>query len=166
MGWSMFARQRHRVDDLRADPPAPRHHRGRRAARRSCSGRSGAASPAWSARACSRSASQWRTALRAFTDLRAMFGGGRGARTIPSRRSRRPPSWFVAGQVVGVRRAWRGSATGPSACRTGQTAVAVALSFALALVACRVTGETDTDAGGRDGQDHPAHVWRAEPRAT
>ena len=94
---------------------------------------------------------QWRTALRAFTDLRAMFGGGRGPANDPIAAIETPASWFITGQVVGfLGLAWLGHQT--FGMPYWQTAVAVALSFALALVACRVTGETDTTPVGAMGK--------------
>ena len=94
---------------------------------------------------------QWRTALRAFTDLRAMFGGGRSTADDPVAAIETPASWFITGQVVAfLGLAWLGHRT--FAMPYWQTAVAVALSFALALVACRVTGETDTTPVGAMGK--------------
>jgi uncharacterized oligopeptide transporter (OPT) family protein len=95
-------------------------------------------------------AMQWRTALRAFTDLGAMIGGRRD-RNDPLAAIETPSSWFVAGQVTGlVGLAWLGHLT--FAMPYWQTTVAVLLSFALALVACRVTGETDTTPVGAMGK--------------
>jgi putative OPT family oligopeptide transporter len=92
---------------------------------------------------------QWRTALRAFTDLGAMFGG-RGAND-PVAAIEAPALWFVAGQIVGFAGlAWLGHRT--LGMPYWETAVAVVLSFALALVACRVTGETDTTPVGAMGK--------------
>ena len=145
------ARQHHRLDDLRARAHASRGHRGRRATARSCSGRSGPGWRAWSPRACSSFALQWRTAVRAFGDLGAMFGGGRRRADDPIAAIEPPASWFVAGQLVGlVGLAWLGHRT--FGMPYWQTAVAVLLSFALALVACRVTGETDTTPVGAMGK--------------
>ncbi|HET7340477.1 MAG TPA: OPT family oligopeptide transporter [Methylomirabilota bacterium] len=94
---------------------------------------------------------QWRTALRALTDLGAMLGGGRRAADDPVAALEPPASWFVAGQLVGlVGLAWLGQRA--FGMPYWQTAVAVALSFALALVACRVTGETDTTPVGAMGK--------------
>jgi len=94
---------------------------------------------------------QWRTALRAFADLRAMFGGGRGAAGDPVGAIETPASWFIGGQAIGfLGLAWLGHRT--FGMPYWQTAVAVALSFALALVACRVTGETDTTPVGAMGK--------------
>lgn len=96
-------------------------------------------------------AMQWRTALRAFTDLGAMFGGGRGKANDPVAALETPASWFIGGQIVGVvGLAWLGHRT--FGMPYWQTVVAVLLSFALALVACRVTGETDTTPVGAMGK--------------
>src|SRR5882724_4195637 len=94
---------------------------------------------------------QWRTALRAFTDLGAMLGvRGRNAND-PVAAIEAPASWFVAGQIVGFAGlAWLGHRT--LGMPYWETAVAVVLSFALALVACRVTGETDTTPVGAMGK--------------
>jgi uncharacterized oligopeptide transporter (OPT) family protein len=109
----------------------------------------------WAGVACMVSSSllsfamQWRTALRAFTDLGAMFGG-RGAND-PVAAIEAPASWFVAGQIVGFAGlAWLGHQM--LGMPYWETAVAVVLSFALALVACRVTGETDTTPVGAMGK--------------
>ncbi len=94
---------------------------------------------------------QWRTALRAFTDLGAMFGVGRRRGDDPVAAIEPPASWFVWGQLVGlVGLAWLGHVA--FGMPYGQTALAVVLSFALALVACRVTGETDTTPVGAMGK--------------
>jgi len=93
---------------------------------------------------------QWRTALRAFTDLGAMFSGRRDVND-PVAAIETPSSWLIWGQSVGfVGLAWLGHAT--FGMPYWQTAVAVLLSFALALVACRVTGETDTTPVGAMGK--------------
>jgi OPT family oligopeptide transporter len=94
---------------------------------------------------------QWRTTLRAFTDLRAMFGSGRTDKTDPLLAIETPASWFIGGQLVGfLGLAWLGHIT--FGMPYWQTAVAVLLSFVLALVACRVTGETDTTPVGAMGK--------------
>src|SRR5438477_4374432 len=93
---------------------------------------------------------QWQTAKRAFTDLGAMFGGrARGDDLLAAIET--PSSWFIAGQgaaLIGL--AWLGHVT--FGMPYWETAVAVLLSFALALVACRVTGETDTTPVGAMGK--------------
>jgi putative OPT family oligopeptide transporter len=93
---------------------------------------------------------QWRTAVRAFTDLGRMFGR-RSATADPLAAIETPSSWFMTGQLVGfVGLAWIGHTV--FGMPYWQTAVAVVLSFALALVACRVTGETDTTPVGAMGK--------------
>jgi len=94
---------------------------------------------------------QWRTALRAFADLRAMFGSGKRGAHDPIAAIETPASWFIGGQLFGfVGLAWLGHRT--FGMPYWETAVAVLLSFALALVACRVTGETDTTPVGAMGK--------------
>jgi OPT family oligopeptide transporter len=96
-------------------------------------------------------AMQWRTARRAFTDLGAMFRGSRRDTGDPIAAIETPASWFAGGQIVGlVGLAWLGHVI--VGMPYWQTAVAVLLSFALALVACRVTGETDTTPVGAMGK--------------
>jgi len=96
-------------------------------------------------------AMQWRTALRAFTDLGPMFGGSRRTANDPVAAIEAPASWFIGGQIVGVTGlAFLGHHT--LGMPYWQTVVAVLLSFALALVACRVTGETDTTPVGAMGK--------------
>jgi uncharacterized oligopeptide transporter (OPT) family protein len=96
-------------------------------------------------------AMQWRTAARAFSDLGAMFGGKKAAATDPLARIETPASWFVVGQLIGfVGLAYLGHTM--FGMPYWQTAVAVGLSFALALVASRVTGETDTTPVGAMGK--------------
>src|SRR6266511_2322202 len=94
---------------------------------------------------------QWRTALRAFADLRAMFGSGKRGAHDPIAAIETPASWFIGGQLFGfVGLAWLGHRT--FGMPYWETAVAVLLSFALALVACRVTGETATTPVGAMGK--------------
>ena len=54
-----------------------------------------------------------------------------------------PMSWFAAGQIVSLV-ALALLAHASFGMPYWQSTIAVVLSFALALVACRVTGETDT----------------------
>lgn len=94
---------------------------------------------------------QWRTAVRAFADIGSMFGGARAHANDPMVAIETPASWFVAGQLAGFAGlAWLGRVT--FGMPYWQTALAVVLSFALALVACRVTGETDTTPVGAMGK--------------
>ena len=85
---------------------------------------------------------QWRISLRAFLDLGKIF----------SRKSKfpgdmesieTPMSWFAAGQIVSLI-ALALLAHASFGMPYWQSLIAVILSFALALVACRITGETDT----------------------
>jgi putative OPT family oligopeptide transporter len=93
---------------------------------------------------------QWRTAVRAFTDIGRMFGR-RSATADPLAAIETPAWWFLAGQIGGfLGLAWIGHAV--FGMPYWQTAIAVLLSFALALVACRVTGETDTTPVGAMGK--------------
>lgn len=94
---------------------------------------------------------QWRSALRAFRDLGRMF--------VPAKTGARgdldaietPVSWFITGQLVGtIGLAYLAQTT--FGMPYWLTVVAVLLSFALALVACRVTGETDTTPVGAMGK--------------
>jgi OPT family oligopeptide transporter len=93
---------------------------------------------------------QWRSALRAFSDLAQMFNPGR--RTDDElQKIETPASWFIIGQLVGL------VGLGYLAQTTFNmpwwlTIFAVLLSFALALVACRVCGETDTTPVGAMGK--------------
>ena len=94
---------------------------------------------------------QWRTALRAFAGLGAMLGGRRRDAHDPLAAIETPSSWFLWGQLAGfLGLAWLGHQT--FGMPYWQTAVAVLLSFALALVASRVTGETDTTPVGAMGK--------------
>src|SRR3954451_7594656 len=92
----------------------------------------------------------WRTALSAFHDLGQMFAFRSAAVSEPER-IEAPMSWFAVGQIVSlVALAWLGHAS--FGMPIWETVIAVALSFLLALVACRVTGETDTTPVGAMGK--------------
>jgi uncharacterized oligopeptide transporter (OPT) family protein len=92
----------------------------------------------------------WRTALSAFHDLRQMLSF-RPAAASEYGRIEAPMSWFAAGQIVSLLAlAWLGHAS--FGMPVWQSVIAVALSFWLALVACRVTGETDTTPVGAMGK--------------
>jgi uncharacterized oligopeptide transporter (OPT) family protein len=92
----------------------------------------------------------WRTALSAFRDLGQMLSFRSAAASEPWR-IEAPMSWFAVGQTVSlVALAWLGHAS--FGMPVWETAIAVALSFWLALVACRVTGETDTTPVGAMGK--------------
>jgi putative OPT family oligopeptide transporter len=92
----------------------------------------------------------WRTALSAFHDLRQMLSFRSAVASDPER-IEAPMSWFAVGQIVSlVALAWLGHAS--FGMPVWETVIAVALSFWLALVACRVTGETDTTPVGAMGK--------------
>jgi len=92
----------------------------------------------------------WRTAMRAFRDLGQMFSF-RSAAASERSRIEVPMSWFAVGQIVSlVALAWLGHAS--FGMPVWQSAIAVAMSFLLALVACRVTGETDMTPVGAMGK--------------
>jgi uncharacterized oligopeptide transporter (OPT) family protein len=92
----------------------------------------------------------WRTALSAFRDLGQMLSFRSAAASEPWH-IEAPMSWFAVGQVVSlVALGWLGHAS--FGMPVWETAIAVALSFWLALVACRVTGETDTTPVGAMGK--------------
>lgn len=92
---------------------------------------------------------QWRSALRAFRSLGRMFS--RGGATDELEAIETPMSWFAIGQVVSlIALAWLAHES--FGMPWWQSVVAVLLSFALAVVACRVTGETDTTPIGAMGK--------------
>jgi OPT family oligopeptide transporter len=94
---------------------------------------------------------QWRSALRAFRSLGQMFSRGGSAQQDEMDAIETPNSWFIIGQLVSlVALAWLAHAS--FAMPYWQSTLAVILSFALALVACRVTGETDTTPVGAMGK--------------
>jgi uncharacterized oligopeptide transporter (OPT) family protein len=95
---------------------------------------------------------QWRTLVRAFSGIGAMFSKkDPGAALDPLARIEVPGSWFVAGTAIAAALCvvinyyafhvalWLG-------------AVAVLISAVLAIVACRATGETDTTPIGALGK--------------
>jgi uncharacterized oligopeptide transporter (OPT) family protein len=94
---------------------------------------------------------QWRSALRAFRGLGRMFSPGDAARLDEMDAIETPNSWFVIGQLGSlIALAWLAHYS--FGMPYWQSALAVVLSFALALVACRVTGETDTTPMGAMGK--------------
>ncbi len=98
---------------------------------------------------------QWRSALRAFSGMAKMVGSKRVGKADPLREEmdsiETPAWWFIGGQVIGFAGlAWLGARA--FEIPVWQTAIAVVMSFALALVACRVTGETDTTPIGALGK--------------
>jgi len=94
---------------------------------------------------------QWRSMLRAFRHMGSMFS--RGGDRVPTAVDvlEAPSSWFLTGQAISfVALAWLAHYTFDMP--VWQSAVAVLLSFFLALVACRITGETDTTPIGPMGK--------------
>jgi len=97
---------------------------------------------------------QWRSAVRAFSGLGAMFSKSstkaeRAADPLVAIET--PTSWFFAGQLVGLLGiCWLAHYS--FAMPYWQSFVAVGLTFFIALVACRVTGETDTTPVGPMGK--------------
>jgi uncharacterized oligopeptide transporter (OPT) family protein len=93
---------------------------------------------------------KWRISLRAFTDLGKMFSPK--SKTLNEMEAiETPMTWFAAGQLVSLV-ALALLAHASFGMPYWQSVVAVILSFALALVACRVTGETDTTPIGPMGK--------------
>jgi uncharacterized oligopeptide transporter (OPT) family protein len=96
---------------------------------------------------------QWRSVARAFGGLASLFTGRKAPSELDlqMKKIETPSSWFFAGQIVGlIALAWLGwYAFGMP---WWQSAIAVTLTFFLALVACRVTGETDTTPVGAMGK--------------
>jgi uncharacterized oligopeptide transporter (OPT) family protein len=92
----------------------------------------------------------WRVGSRAFRDLVQMLSFGSAGSSERSR-IEAPMSWFAIGQIISlIALAWLGHATFDMP--VWRSAIAVARSFLLALVACRVTGETDTTPVGAMGK--------------
>jgi OPT family oligopeptide transporter len=95
---------------------------------------------------------QWKNAVRAFKSLGSMLSKKNApAKRDPMAEIETPMSWFIAGQGVSlIALAILAHATFDMP--YWQSALAVVLTFALALVACRVTGETDTTPVGAMGK--------------
>jgi len=111
---------------------------------------------------------QWRSVLRALSGLTAIVAPRRSAARSAEQEAMDaievPGSWFAAGTVVG----------GAGVVVVAQLAfdmpvwmsvLAVVLSFFLALVACRVTGETDTTPVGAMGKVTQLMYGAITPRA-
>ena len=93
---------------------------------------------------------QWKSALRAFRGLGKMFSRHAGT-TDQMEALEAPMTWFAIGQLVSLI-ALAYLAHVSFNMPYWQSVLAVILSFALALVACRVTGETDTTPIGAMGK--------------
>lgn len=95
-------------------------------------------------------AAQWRSIGRAFAGLFSAFSSNRGT-DARIEAIETPMSWFIAGQLVSlVALAYLGAVTFDIP--WWESTIGVVLSFFLALVACRVTGETDTTPIGAMGK--------------
>ncbi len=93
---------------------------------------------------------QWRTTVRAFSSLALIFAKS-GGKKDPVDEVETPFSWFLVGQLIGlIGLIYLGQIT--FGMPWWQTVIAVVLSFFLALIACRVTGETDTTPVGPMGK--------------
>ena len=89
--------------------------------------------------------------MRAFGSLGKLFSRDNARMPGEMEAIEVPTSWFIAGQLVGlVGLAWMANVT--FGMPLWQSTVAVLLTFILALVACRVTGETDTTPIGAMGK--------------
>jgi OPT family oligopeptide transporter len=94
---------------------------------------------------------QWKSAVRAFQGLGDMLMKRGDKKRDELAAIETPGSWFLIGQVVSlIALAYLAHET--FAMPYWQSFIAVILSFALALVACRVTGETDTTPVGAMGK--------------
>jgi OPT family oligopeptide transporter len=96
---------------------------------------------------------QWRSAVTAFRGLGSMFSrsGARKNGRDDLAAIETPGSWFLIGQLVSlVALAYLAKYTFNMP--YWQSVLAVLLTFALGLVACRVTGETDTTPTGAMGK--------------
>ncbi len=97
---------------------------------------------------------QWRSAVRAFEGLAKMFRRNNKSDAVAVDRMQAietPISWFFAGQLfslIGLAFLAHRTFDMPY----WQSAVAVVLAFFLAVVACRITGETDTTPMGPLGK--------------
>lgn len=94
---------------------------------------------------------QWESIVRALRSLGSMFGRRQPASVDPVAAIETPMSWFLMGQVAAtIAVVWLAKVSFDMP--VWQSVLAVVLSFFLALVACRVTGETDTTPTGAMGK--------------
>jgi putative OPT family oligopeptide transporter len=94
---------------------------------------------------------QWRSIVKAVSSVGQMFGGKPDTGTDVLASLEAPMSWFFIGQFVAlVAIVWLAKTSFDMP--VWQSVLAVLLSFFLALVACRVTGETDTTPTGAMGK--------------
>jgi putative OPT family oligopeptide transporter len=94
---------------------------------------------------------QWRVIVTAFRGVGKLFNRQGGAARNAMDEIETPISWFLIGQGVSlVALAWLAKASFDMP--LWQSTLAVVMTFFLALVACRVTGETDTTPIGAMGK--------------
>jgi OPT family oligopeptide transporter len=94
---------------------------------------------------------QWRSIVTAVSSVGRMFGRDKAAGTDTLADLETPMSWFFVGQLAAlVAIAWLAKSSFDMP--VWQSVLAVFMSFFLALVACRVTGETDTTPVGAMGK--------------
>lgn len=94
---------------------------------------------------------QWRVIVKAFRSLGSLFNRAAKAPRDEMDEIETPVSWFVIGQLTSlVALAWLAKVSFDMP--VWQSTLAVILTFFLALVACRVTGETDTTPVGAMGK--------------
>ena len=94
---------------------------------------------------------QWQSIVRAVRSLGAMFGSRQPASADPMAEIETPMSWFLIGQVFAtIAVVWLAKTSFDMP--VWQSVLAVVLAFFLSLVACRVTGETDTTPTGAMGK--------------
>ncbi len=94
---------------------------------------------------------QWRSMVRAVSNLKKLFASDKSHRVQEMDAIETPISWFIGGQVVAlVALMWLAKVTFQMP--LWQSAIAVPFAFLMALVACRVTGETDATPVGAMGQ--------------
>ena len=95
---------------------------------------------------------QWKSTVRAFSSLGSIFKRRPAGAVVDEMEAIETPfSWFLIGQLVSLV-ALALLAHASFGMHYWQSALAVALSFILAVVACRVTGETDTTPIGAMGK--------------
>ena len=107
---------------------------------------------------------QWKTALRAFSGLSSIFSRKKKETDDPIEQIEVPGSWFLSGATIGTigvvtiafvafdMPVWMG-------------VLGVVMSFFLALVACRATGETDTTPVGAMGKVTQLFYGAITPRS-
>ena len=95
---------------------------------------------------------QWKSTLRAFSSLGSILKRRPAGEVVDEMEAIEAPfTWFLAGQLISLV-ALALLAHASFGMHYWQSVLAVALSFILAVVACRVTGETDTTPIGAMGK--------------